>query len=107
MVIVVISVRFKRIMSILSQYENYHLIKRVGPKLFYYADGDTTHLIRNTKKIIVDVMGVMTVFEVYGIYNGMIDFESQEVVVTNSQPDTEVSVEEKTTIIEMMKRLGL
>lgn len=76
MVIVVISVRFKRIMSILSQYENYHLIKRVGPKLFYYVDGDTAHLIRNTKKIIVDVMGVMTVFEVYGIYNGMIDFTS-------------------------------
>jgi hypothetical protein len=41
------------------------------------------------------------------IKNGMIDFESQEMVVTNSQPDTEVSVEEKTTIIEMMKRLGL
>ena len=37
----------------------------------------------------------------------LIDFESQEVVVTNYQSDTEVSVEEKTTIIEMMKRLGL
>ena len=74
MVIVVISARFKRILDIFAQYENYHLIKRVGPKLFYYVDGDTSHLISKTKKIILNILGVMTVFEVYNLYNGMIDF---------------------------------
>ena len=74
MVIVVISARFKRILDILSQYDNYHLIKRTGPKLFYYIDGDTSGIINKTKKIIIGVLGVMTVFEVYGMYNGMIDF---------------------------------
>ena len=63
-------------MSVLSQYENYHLIKRKGPQLFYYVDGDTNSLISKTKKLIVNELGVATVFEVYGIYNGMIDFTS-------------------------------
>ena len=74
MVIAIVSVRFGKIISILSKHENYHFVKRKGPQLFYYIDGDTTNIIKNTKKIIVDVLGPMTVFEVYKLYNGMIDF---------------------------------
>ncbi len=74
MVIVVISVRYKRILEILSEYKNYHLIKRIGPKMFFYVEGDVTHLTSKTKKLILNVLGVMSVVEVYGMYNGMIDF---------------------------------
>ena len=74
MIIAVISARFNRIMNILAHDENYHFIKRTGPKLFYYVDGDTSHLISKTKKLILKELGIMSVFEVYGIYNGMIDF---------------------------------
>lgn len=63
-------------MDLLSQYNQYHLIKRVGPKLFYYVDTQDDHVISYTKKLIASGVGVMTVFEVYTLYNGMIDFTS-------------------------------
>lgn len=66
-----IQILFKQI---ISKYKEYHLIKVKGPQLFYYIDKHHDDLIRYTKKLIVEDIGPMTVFEVYGLYNGMIDF---------------------------------
>lgn len=50
-------------------------MKRKGPDLFYYVDDcDSKTIIKETKKIIASSLGRHIIFEVYGLYNGMIDF---------------------------------
>lgn len=83
MVIVLIATRYQKIMDwIMSvEYENIQsisLMKRHGPKCFLYVKSalDLNEIIKAFKMVIMEHGGVYDIYEFYGIYNGMIDYNS-------------------------------
>lgn len=78
MVIVIVSPVTHKIVDALNTVEEYHYIKSKGPRCFYYIEGNEGDqvLLYKTKKLIVQMIGAVYVFEAYGIYNGMIDLFS-------------------------------
>ncbi len=78
MVIAIVSPVKEKIIDALNTVEDYHFIKTKGPRCFYYVEGEEGNpaIIYQTKKIINQLVGKMYVYEVYGIYNGMIDLLS-------------------------------
>lgn len=78
MVVVIVSPVTHKIVNALNTVEDYHFIKSKGPRCFYYTEGKEgdAATIYKTKKLIVQLIGAVYVFEAYGIYNGMIDLFS-------------------------------
>lgn len=81
MIVVLVAARYKRILQWLKQspienIESIEIVKQVGPKLFLYVETSLSYqqLIRSFKKRICESGGAMYVYQFYGIFNGMIDY---------------------------------
>lgn len=78
MVIVIVSPVIAKIIPALEKRGNYKLIKSKGPKGFFFIPSDISfhQAVKQTKALICQYVGSFYVFEVYGLYNGMIDLFS-------------------------------
>ncbi|MDO4466856.1 MAG: hypothetical protein Q4C49_07590 [Bacillota bacterium] len=79
MIVIIISVGYKKILDILSQYEHIHFIKRKGIQLFLYYDikeEQANESIRWTKDTLVSKMGKGYVIQIFSLLHGKIDFFS-------------------------------
>ena len=75
MVVAVISRAIHKIIEALDQNEEIYLIKQKGPKAFFYVKADltNTNVVSYTKSAIRKNLENVYVYEVYGMYNGMVD----------------------------------
>ena len=71
MVFVVVSPVINKVIDAFEKTEGYEFIKRKGPRGFFYIDNEQS--FRQIKGLIRNLIGPIYVFEVYGLYNGMID----------------------------------
>lgn len=83
MVVVLVSSRYKTLLEWITSIENENIkhigvIKKVGPKIYLYFDTSLSQneLHHTLKKQIVHSGGLMYVYELYGVFNGMIDYNS-------------------------------
>lgn len=76
MVIIIVSPKIEKIVNALKEYDEYMLIRKKGPRAFIYVNTTETNpavVVRNAKKLIVHLITAIYIFEVYTLYNGMID----------------------------------
>lgn len=92
MVVVLIGARYKRLIEWINSdkyegVESISIIKRNGPKIFFYVDTklNLKTIIKLFKNRINEQGGAAYVYELYGLYNGKVDYHSY---VSNETKDT-------------------
>lgn len=75
MIIVIVSPVIKKIIDAFSNEKDCYLIKSKGARGFFYVDSDESVAIvlNRMKQIIASKVGKFYIFELYTVFNGMID----------------------------------
>lgn len=75
MTFVIIASFIHQIRPVVENLDNFYCVKKLGPKAFFYYDGNLKEeeVIPYVKTKIKEALGTILVYEIYPLYKGIID----------------------------------